>query len=214
MSPLNPLSLSPCVVPSAGGEGEDLRHGALPARAGNRRFRSLSALRAHTKAPYKMDFHRKTLRALNRPGRARTVSDEEERAERRADHTRLPSPVIHANCKRLRKGGPSERPHTDLHHRPRVSAPVCRGTKHYSCTVGLYGGAKVSPLAPWRQPPPRSTSRPRAPGHPPARAGPRLPHSIGRSHLIAGETTPAILGLIRWRHCHSLDKASQREGNQ
>jgi hypothetical protein len=44
------------------------------ARAGNRRFRSLSALRAHTKAPYKIDFHRKTLWALNRPGRARTVN--------------------------------------------------------------------------------------------------------------------------------------------
>jgi hypothetical protein len=33
-----------------------------PARDGNRRFWWLSALRAHTKAPYKMDFHRKTLR--------------------------------------------------------------------------------------------------------------------------------------------------------
>jgi hypothetical protein len=32
------------------------------ARAKNRRFSPLSALRAHTKAPYKMDFHRKTLR--------------------------------------------------------------------------------------------------------------------------------------------------------
>jgi hypothetical protein len=42
--------------------------------AGNRRFRCLSALRAHTKAPYKMDFHRKTRRALNRPEAARTVA--------------------------------------------------------------------------------------------------------------------------------------------
>ena len=42
------------------------------ARAGNRRFRLLSALRAHTKAPYKTDLHRKTLMALNRPGTART----------------------------------------------------------------------------------------------------------------------------------------------
>ena len=33
----------------------------------------LSALRAHPKAPSKMDFHRKTLRALNRPWAARTV---------------------------------------------------------------------------------------------------------------------------------------------
>ena len=32
------------------------------ARAENRRFWRLSALRAHTKAPYKMHFHRKTLR--------------------------------------------------------------------------------------------------------------------------------------------------------
>ena len=66
-----------------------------------------------------------------------------------------------------------------------VSAPVCRGTKHYSCTAGLYGGATVSPSAPRRQPPPRNTSRPRAPGRPPARAVPRLPHPIGRSHLSA-----------------------------
>jgi hypothetical protein len=43
------------------------------ARDGNRRFGPLSALRTHTKAPYKMDFNGKTLRALNRPGRARTV---------------------------------------------------------------------------------------------------------------------------------------------
>jgi hypothetical protein len=34
----------------------------VTARAGNRRFGRLSALRAHTKAPYKMYFHRKTLR--------------------------------------------------------------------------------------------------------------------------------------------------------
>ena len=32
------------------------------ARAGNRRFWRLSALRAHTKAPYKMYFYRKMLR--------------------------------------------------------------------------------------------------------------------------------------------------------
>jgi hypothetical protein len=37
------------------------------ARAENRRKGRLGALRAHTKAPYKMDFRRKTLRALNRP---------------------------------------------------------------------------------------------------------------------------------------------------
>jgi hypothetical protein len=38
-----------------------LRAPHLPARAGNRRKGRLSALRAHTKAPYKMDLHRKTL---------------------------------------------------------------------------------------------------------------------------------------------------------
>jgi hypothetical protein len=54
-----------------------------PARAGNRRFWYLSTLRAHTKSPYKMDFHRKTLRALNRPKAARTV------AVRRADELRV-----------------------------------------------------------------------------------------------------------------------------
>jgi hypothetical protein len=35
----------------------------------------LSALRAHTKAPSKTDLLWKTLRALKRPGRARTVLD-------------------------------------------------------------------------------------------------------------------------------------------
>jgi hypothetical protein len=42
------------------------------ARARNHRFWRLSALRAHTKAPYKTDLHRKTLMTLNRPGTART----------------------------------------------------------------------------------------------------------------------------------------------
>jgi hypothetical protein len=39
------------------------------ARAGNRCFWYLSALRAHTKAPYDMDLYSKTLRALSRPRR-------------------------------------------------------------------------------------------------------------------------------------------------
>ena len=39
------------------------------ARAGNRRFGSLSAPRAHTKVPYKTNLQRKTPMALNRPGR-------------------------------------------------------------------------------------------------------------------------------------------------
>jgi hypothetical protein len=45
----------------------------MTARAGNRRFGRLSALRAHTKTPYKTDLHRNTLMELNRPGTARTV---------------------------------------------------------------------------------------------------------------------------------------------
>jgi hypothetical protein len=44
------------------------------ARAGNRRFGTSSALRAHTKAPYKIDLLWKTLRPLKCPGRARTVA--------------------------------------------------------------------------------------------------------------------------------------------
>jgi hypothetical protein len=54
-----------------------MRHGwsaknSATARAGNRLFWCLSALRAHTKAPYKINFHRETLRVLNRPKAART----------------------------------------------------------------------------------------------------------------------------------------------
>ena len=48
---------SACAILNLG--GEVLRVAAPPpARAGNRRFRPLRALRAHTKAPYKMDFYR------------------------------------------------------------------------------------------------------------------------------------------------------------
>jgi hypothetical protein len=57
--PYSTSAVSSCITPTA--------------RAGNRHFGPLSTLRAHTKAPYKMDFHRKTLRALNRPEAARTV---------------------------------------------------------------------------------------------------------------------------------------------
>ena len=56
---------------SAVGSGSP--QGALPGPAGNRRFWLLSALCAHTEAPYKIDFHRKTLRALNHLKVARTV---------------------------------------------------------------------------------------------------------------------------------------------
>ena len=53
--------------------GEKVAPAPHTARAGNRRFGRLSALHAHTKAPYRMDFHSKPLRALNRPKAARTV---------------------------------------------------------------------------------------------------------------------------------------------
>jgi hypothetical protein len=43
---------------------------AAPARAGNRQFGRLGALRAHTKAPYKPDLLRRTLRARNQRSRA------------------------------------------------------------------------------------------------------------------------------------------------
>ena len=52
---------------------------SMTARAGNRRLWCLSALRAHTKAPYKTDLHRKTLRALNRPKAARAEGDGQDR---------------------------------------------------------------------------------------------------------------------------------------
>jgi hypothetical protein len=47
----------------------------MSARAGNRRFWLLSALRAHTKAPYKTTLLWETLRPHNRFGRARTDGD-------------------------------------------------------------------------------------------------------------------------------------------
>jgi hypothetical protein len=45
---------------------------AASARAGNHHFCLLSALRTHAKAQYKSNLLWETLRALNRPGRART----------------------------------------------------------------------------------------------------------------------------------------------
>jgi hypothetical protein len=66
---VNPVNFRFCMValqvdsasPSPSGRARS------PARAGNRRFWLLSTLRAHTKVPYKIDLHRKTLIALNRP---------------------------------------------------------------------------------------------------------------------------------------------------
>jgi hypothetical protein len=48
------------------------------ARAGNRRFPQLSALYAHTKAPYKTDLLWETPRPLKRPGWARTGGEDHE----------------------------------------------------------------------------------------------------------------------------------------
>jgi hypothetical protein len=59
---------------------------------------------------------------------------------------------------------------------------------HFQLTI-LMAPATISPSTSRRQPPPRITSRPRAPSHPPARAGARLPHPLGRSHCSAGEIT-------------------------
>jgi hypothetical protein len=72
----------------AGGASAPKRS-ACTARAGNRRFRCLHALRAHTKGPYEMDFRRQTLRALNRPKAARTVGRQTAARPRR----RLAAPV-------------------------------------------------------------------------------------------------------------------------
>jgi hypothetical protein len=88
----------------AGGSG-DLRGGAAsPAWVGNRRFRCLSALRAHTKTPYKMDFYRKTLRALNRPKAARTGAQAHDRAVQRAAPPRdCPAGRVHGAEPEIRK---------------------------------------------------------------------------------------------------------------
>jgi hypothetical protein len=66
VSPLNPLSVSPWPIP-----GVVSTYGVdCPGR--NPPFGLLSALRAHTEAPYRTDLLWETRRALNRPGRART----------------------------------------------------------------------------------------------------------------------------------------------
>jgi hypothetical protein len=49
---------------------------SITARAGNRQFGLLSALRAHTKTPHQTDSLWETLRARKRPGRAQTVGRE------------------------------------------------------------------------------------------------------------------------------------------
>ena len=86
---------------------------------------------------------------------------------------------------------PAARKHTRL---PRALAHNNARLTTVCCTVGVRGVGTVSPSASRRQPSPRITSRPRAPGHPPARAGPRLSRPLGRSPLSAGEWSP--LGVL------------------
>jgi hypothetical protein len=64
----------------------------------HRRFGPLSALRAHTKAPHKTDFHRKALRALDRPGTART---EAERVHSGAHRVGIAALVLRASSQQL-----------------------------------------------------------------------------------------------------------------
>ena len=68
----------------------------------------------------------------------------------------------------------------------------------------VWGLGTVSPSALGRQPPPRSTSRP------PARAGPRLSHPLGRSHLSAGES-PLGSWAYSWRHCPWLLRKRRKQ---
>jgi hypothetical protein len=64
----------------------------LTARAGNRRFRRLSALRARTKAPYKMDVHRGNRDGrLTAPGRPGPCLDQPRRLGGRSERIPLPT---------------------------------------------------------------------------------------------------------------------------
>jgi hypothetical protein len=99
-------------------------------RAGNRRFGRLSALRAHTKAPSKIYFDRKTLMALNRPKAART---EQERAGGcEEEHTRAGAAHRHAVGSRHRQG---QRPRLAICHRDarRTSVVAIRPVVHKGC---------------------------------------------------------------------------------
>ena len=83
---------------------------------------------------------------------------------------------------------PTARKHTRL---PRALAHNNARLTTVCCMVGVRGVGTVSPSASRRQPSPRSTSRPRAPGHPLAHARPRsLSRPLGRSPLSAGEWPP------------------------
>ena len=60
--------------PAANARAGPARPRSCTTHAGNHRVWLLSALRAHTKEPHKTDPLWETQRALNRPGRARTVA--------------------------------------------------------------------------------------------------------------------------------------------
>jgi hypothetical protein len=151
------------------------------ARGGNRRFWLLRALRAHTKAPYKTDLNRKTLRALNRPREARTVEsrrrggargDEPRRARRRAGradvhlvlHLLTPRTAHHIKrvikkvVKMRRRRSPA------APGRPRRRRPPRRRPPRTERSGGSATG-RGRPCTPWTRPAPRGAPRggPRAP---------------------------------------------------
>jgi hypothetical protein len=113
-----------------------------PARGGNRRFGCVSALRAHTKAPYEMDLHRKTLR--NAKG---------------------------AYPPRAGPGSRGERARRRTSSGPRTAAPAQPPRPRPPPPAGSSGGPPGSPPRPLRPPgplrPPRSSRASRPPPPPP-----------------------------------------------
>ena len=77
-----------------------LEHCPFPkhTRARHRRVWLLSALRAHTKAPYKIDLRWETLRPLARPGRAGRTEYSKTRTFTHAGHLTVSSSSISAPC--------------------------------------------------------------------------------------------------------------------
>jgi len=114
-----------------------------------------------------------------------------------------PSPVIHANRKRLRKGGPSERPRApDLRRRPRVSPQAKRGkpsARARPLGAQAFGSKAFGSLDAAHRHRRTASLRSLAQsiwGDPPSHAGPRSPCPFGRSHLSVGEAawTGDLLG--------------------
>ena len=68
-----PAKASICPAPVSVLTAFALQRVEATARVGNHHFGRVSALPAHTKVPHGSDFLWKTLRTLNRPGRARTI---------------------------------------------------------------------------------------------------------------------------------------------